>query len=297
MKKVAVIVVTYNRLNLLKEEIESLRKQTYKDFNIIVVNNGSTDGTLRWLDEQSDIYSITQENLGGAGGFYTGMKYAAENGFDYVWIMDDDVECNANALEELMIISDKIPNIGFLCSRVFAPDKETLMNVPMIDDNKINGGYERWLERIDDKLVRVKAATFVSILIPTNHIYELGLPIKDYFIWGDDIEYTHRLSRKYASYLVCDSIVIHKRSMAQSLNFMTEKDPKRVKNYFYSLRNNLLNQKKYGKTKDVCIAIFYQLSVLLRSFAHLDIIRVNVVLKAFFSALFFKEKIDYPQKS
>ena len=85
--KVAIIVVTYNRLELLREEIVSLRKQTYQNTQIIVVNNGSTDDTLAWLEKQADIYTITQGNLGGAGGFFTGMKYAAENGFDYVQVV------------------------------------------------------------------------------------------------------------------------------------------------------------------------------------------------------------------
>lgn len=297
MDKVAIVIVTYNRLKLLQEEIDSLRLQTYKDFRIIVVNNGSTDGTLQWLEKQKDIQAITQENLGGAGGFYTGMKYAAENGYDYVWVMDDDVECSSNALEELMKISCNTPEMGFLCSRVFAADKKTLMNVPVIDDMIIDGEYERWLERVDEKLIRVKKATFVSILIPTKHIFELGLPIKEYFIWGDDLEYTNRISRKYASYLVCNSIVFHRRMIAKSLNFMTEKDPKRIKNYYYSLRNNLLNQKKYGKTKDVVIAICYLFSIFVRSIIHLDFTRMKVVVRAFFSALFFKEIISYPLRS
>ena len=97
VKTVAIIAVTYNMLELLKEEINSLREQTYKDAQIIVVNNGSTDDTLSWLQQQQDIITITQKNLGGAGGFYTGMKYAAENGYKYCWVMDDDVICQPTA--------------------------------------------------------------------------------------------------------------------------------------------------------------------------------------------------------
>lgn len=68
-KKVAAIVVTFNRITLLKECIEALRKQSYADFSIIVVDNGSTDGTNLWLSEQGDLIVVKQENLGGAGGF------------------------------------------------------------------------------------------------------------------------------------------------------------------------------------------------------------------------------------
>lgn len=293
--KVAIIVVTYNRLKLLQEEIESLRKQTYHNTQIVVVNNGSTDDTLVWLEKQTDIITITQSNIGGAGGFYTGMKYAAENRYDYVWIMDDDVECQSDSLEQLMNVVDKIPDLGFLCSRVFAIDKETLMNVPDIDDKKRNGAYPIWLERIDEKLIRVKAATFVSVLVPVQRIYDLGLPIKEYFIWGDDMEYTNRISQKYNCYLVCDSIVVHKRVMAQSINFMTEKDPKRIRNYYYNLRNSLINEIKYGKAKDVFIKVCYLLSVFFKSLLHLDLRRVSVVMRAFFAALSFHPQIEFPK--
>ena len=79
MNKVGIVVVTYNRLSLLKEVIESLRVQSYRDYQIVVVNNGSTDETPLWLEKQKDIITITQDNLGGAGGFHTGMKYVAEH--------------------------------------------------------------------------------------------------------------------------------------------------------------------------------------------------------------------------
>lgn len=99
---VGIVVVTYNRLSLLKECIDALRHQTYKNFRIVIVNNGSTDGTCEWLSLQNDLIVISQENSGGAGGFYTGLKYVAEHAYDYCWFMDDDVICNVDALQELL---------------------------------------------------------------------------------------------------------------------------------------------------------------------------------------------------
>ena len=73
--KVLNVIVTYNRLNDLKVCIENVKGQTYKNLDILVVNNGSTDGTTEYLAAQTDIKVINQNNLGGAGGFYAGMKY------------------------------------------------------------------------------------------------------------------------------------------------------------------------------------------------------------------------------
>ena len=82
MKNTA-IVVTYNRLSLLKECIHGILSQTKKADNIIVINNQSTDGTGEWLATQP-VTTITQENKGGAWGFFTGIKSAYESGADWI---------------------------------------------------------------------------------------------------------------------------------------------------------------------------------------------------------------------
>jgi glycosyltransferase involved in cell wall biosynthesis len=61
---ITVIIPTFNRLNLLKETVDSVRNQTFRDFQIVVVNDGSTDGTGEWLRNQTDLRVIEQTNLG-----------------------------------------------------------------------------------------------------------------------------------------------------------------------------------------------------------------------------------------
>ena len=65
------VVVTYNRKELLKRNITCLRANTPVS-SIVVVNNGSTDGTGEWLDDQKDLTVIHQENVGGSGGVLLG---------------------------------------------------------------------------------------------------------------------------------------------------------------------------------------------------------------------------------
>lgn len=76
--KIAAVVVTFNRLELLKKCVESLRNQTHKLDEILIINNSSTDGTLDWLNQQNDLTVISQENSGSAGGQFTGIKTAYE---------------------------------------------------------------------------------------------------------------------------------------------------------------------------------------------------------------------------
>lgn len=292
--KVGIVVVTYNRLTLLKEVIDSLREQEYKDFDIIVVNNGSTDGTSEWLSEQTDLQVINQVNTGGAGGFFAGMKYVAEGGYEYCWIMDDDVVCHADALSELVAAYHRKPNIGFVCSKVVGMDNRP-MNIPLVDARSTSKGNVDFVDLIEYQMIRVSMATFVSVFLSTATIKNVGLPYKEYFIWGDDSEYTHRISDVYDCYMACKSVVVHKRAIQSGLSFETETDPNRIKMFFYYLRNNCHNRVLWGES-----TTFKQymklMKMLLRYICKFDITRCSVILKVMRSLVLFHPSIQFPSK-
>ena len=297
MKQVGIVVVTYNRIELLKEVIDALRKQSFDNFQIVVVNNGSTDSTLEWLEHQGDIITITQENLGGAGGFYTGMKYVAEQGYEYCWIMDDDVICRPDALAELYKAYHVETNVGFVCSQVIGLDGQP-MNVPELGCLFLQEGqYPPVLSHVSDSdIVSVKSATFVSVFLSTKTIFEVGLPYKEYFIWGDDSEYTKRIAYKHYCFVACRSVVLHKRRIQGSLSFKTETDPTRMKNYFYMYRNHahtFMADKKNGSLDK----IYYRLKMI-REIK--DLYRAGyknqakIVFKALWALRKFKPQIQFP---
>ncbi|MCR5497923.1 MAG: glycosyltransferase family 2 protein [Paludibacteraceae bacterium] len=295
--KVGIVVVTYNRLALLKEVISSLRNQTYQNRDIIVINNGSTDDTKQWLDEQNDLIVLTQDNCGGAGGFFTGMKYAAENGYDYCWVMDDDVICNPDALEQLQNAYHLKDNIGFVCSQVRGINGAP-MNTPQVDQRKSENGYAYFYDMIDRNMIRVLSSTFVSVFLSTAIIREVGLPYKEYFIWGDDAEYTMRISKKYVSYMVCDSIVLHKRAIQSDLSFYTETNDVRLRNYYYRFRNEGYNLFKYGNMSQLSKFVYFvkQYSKVLSLFLKGDTKRASILCKATSSLISFKPILEHPSK-
>ena len=245
--KVCAVIVTYNRKQLLTECLDALLKQTYSAFDILIVDNASTDGTFDtiapYLSDRIK-YCNTESNLGGAGGFYYGMKRAYEQNYDWIWIMDDDVIPSPTALAELIAPTKTIKNVSFFASTVYSPNGQA-MNTPEISKFSTNG-YRFWYAYLDRGLVRLAHATFVSLLINRNAIAKCGLPCKDYFIWGDDTEYTMRIIGKYgAAYLVGKSRVVHKRENSSSLRIHNETNPNRIKMYYYMVRNTLLNAKTY----------------------------------------------------
>lgn len=193
MNKVVAVVVTYNRSDLLIENVGCLMAQSYPT-DILIIDNNSTDDTyvkLQSLISSGKIkYINTGENLGGAGGFQLGIKEAVSSGYEYIWLMDDDCMPQQDALKEFMIADSKISEYGFLSSKVLWKDGSVCtMNVQRRTLTKP-------VKSFDKDHIPVVMASFVSLFLKTSVVKEVGLPIKEFFIWTDDWEYTRRISRK-----------------------------------------------------------------------------------------------------
>ncbi|MBD5214589.1 MAG: glycosyltransferase [Bacteroidales bacterium] len=237
--KVTAVIVTYNRLELLRKCISTVAAQTRKVDEIVVVDNHSTDGTAAFLADISrshpDIHLLSlPENLGGAGGFEAGIRRAIELSADYVWIMDDDTHPSPSALEQLMSVAAEHPDMGFAASRVVWTDGSIhKMNSPLFCDKTLGSN----MERLRAGAVECRAATFVSLLVPARVVRALGLPIGAFFIWHDDIEYTSRIFRAgHPGYYVPESIVVH--ATAENLGATIDNAPaKSAHRFYYQMRN------------------------------------------------------------
>lgn len=205
--KIAAVVVTFNRLELLKQCVQSLRNQTYKLDEIIVVNNSSTDGTIEWLNQQVDLTVITQENSGSAGGQFTGIKTAYEKGYDWIWSIDTDIILDNDALINLVNSEYfSFAQTGFLSSAIFFVDGNLAYpNIPELEKP-----YDLLNSLALQKPIPILSASFGSLLIRREVIMKIGYPIKDFFIWGDDAEFTLRITKNgYRGFLVLDSKAVH----------------------------------------------------------------------------------------
>ncbi len=243
-ESVVAVVVTYNRKNLLRESIEALIKQHYDDLRILVVDNNSTDGTYNYIEELINnkrvCYSNTGANLGGAGGFNYGIRMAVEMGADYVWVMDDDCIVHDDTLIKLLDVSENLKGkYGFLSSKVLWKDGN------ICEMNIQRRTLSKNVRDFDTELVPVAMASFVSLFLPSSVIRANGLPIKDFFIWTDDWEYTRRLSRKYPCYLVNSSVVTHKSKNNIGAKIDTD-EPNRLDRYNYLYRNDMYLYRREG---------------------------------------------------
>lgn len=288
------VVVTYNRKELLKKCISAILSQTVVPDKIIIIDNHSSDGTGKLLKDESMLknphieYHYLSKNTGGAGGFYHGMSIAKRDKADWVWIMDDDVIPEKDALEKLICAREKIKGeVSFLASSVRGLDGEA-MNVPKITRKQFTK-YTDWYGYLDEGIVQIVKATFVSLLINGEAIKKCGLPWKKFFIWGDDSEYTQRIIRDYGpAYMVGKSKVLHARRGSEELSIVKENDVNRIPLYFYYYRNNLIGFWEYENAlyRFLCMGkLWYDfIAVILKGKYKLK--KMGVIIKAFFSFAF-----------
>ncbi len=247
---VAAVVVTFNRLEKLKKVLASLRAQTRTPNQLIIVNNASTDGTQKYLDEYARDFANSYtdgsvkltvvtlpENVGGAGGFSAGMKKGYELGADFVWIFDDDGYPQPDALEKLLegfnaAVGELGPDVPYACSMVkFVDGSICEMNNPVP-----TWDWGRLIARGFKNLVMVTSCSFVSVLVPRWVLEKHGLPFKEYFIWFDDAEYTLRITRVCPGVQVLDSVIVHDMGANKGVNF-TMIDEKNAWKFAYGVRN------------------------------------------------------------
>lgn len=297
MKIIAAVVVTFNRKALLIKNIESLFLQTrYDVLDIIIIDNASTDGTREALSEyiikNKIIYKNTGYNLGGAGGFNFGVKYAAELGYKYLWLMDDDTIPKANCLENLICAAKELNyKFGFLASNVlWKDDSVCLMNRQKFYNKTIDpNNYE-------NNLIQVTQASFVSIFFSVQIVQKVGLPIKDFFIWGDDVEYTRRIGINYKipCYMVKNSEVNHYMAVNIGSNIAVDIS-ERISRYRFAYRNEFYIFRREG-TKGLVYYFAKCLFNLLRIIASNNkekIHRIRVLYNAVIEGYRFRPKIEY----
>lgn len=293
MNKTAAVIVTYNRKKMLLECVDCIRGQTGASADILIVDNASTDGTREALQESIQagtlLYFNTGKNIGGAGGFSYGMKKAVELGYTYIWAMDDDTFAERDALSTLLAADKKLDGkYGFLSSIAYWTDGG------ICNMNRQRTSLREKLTDFSAGEKPVIMATFVGFWVKTETVRKYGLPIADFFIWSDDLEYSRRISRKEKCYAVTGSRVVH--NMASNAKVGIEQDSEdRLWRYAYMYRNEVYLYKREGIKGILYLflrVVLHSVRVL-RSSGEGKGIKLKTIWKSFFSGFRFSPVIQY----
>lgn len=245
---VAVVVVTFNRADLLARVLEGLAAQTRVPDLVVVVDNASTDHTRAVLDAAPATLSLERihldDNTGGAGGFHTGVRAAYDRGLDRIWLIDDDVvpapDCLAvlMATDEPCLTSVREDLTGALVEKAatrFDLDNPLAIKPKTSMVETDYGTRDAMPERVE-----VENVAFEGFLVRREVVDRIGFPDPAFFIFYDDADYAIRARRAgYRVWAVRDAVLV------RQLSFDQQHDLAGWKGY-YMYRNLFVVHRRYG---------------------------------------------------
>lgn len=245
--KVIVVIVTFNRLNLLKRCINSLNRQSFKIFDILVINNGSTDETESYLKTNNITY-YSQENLGSASGWNTAVQFIKKKklDYDYLWIMDDDGYPDKYALEKLINFISVNKNYACVSSLVVDETNNNNLVFPLPLLNRLNMPKIFSLKRkyYDHKdilnnynsIIYPYAQLFNGALVHSKLIEKVGNININYFIFGEEVDFFWRMKSFGQVGTLLNSFHYHPN--------VGKRPYSEIKIYYY-IKNSIINNFKY----------------------------------------------------
>ncbi|WP_432476990.1 glycosyltransferase family 2 protein [Nocardioides sp. GXQ0305] len=247
---VAVVVVTYNRADLLGRMLDGLAAQTRRPDAVYIVDNASSDHTREVLDKWhgGDLplhVTHSPDNLGGAGGFHLGLEQAYGDGFDRIWLMDDDVvpapDCLAVLLahDEPCLMAVREDTAGRLVEK--AATRFDLDNPLAIKPKTGMVETEFGTRAAMPALVELENVAFEGFMLRRDVVDRIGLPDASYFIFYDDVDYAVRARRAgFRIWAVRDAVLV------RQLDFDQQHDLGSWKGY-YMYRNLFVVHLRYGR--------------------------------------------------
>lgn len=191
MPCVSVIIVNYNGSHLLKECLDSLRKQTYTDFETIVVDNASTDGSVDLVkNHYPEVHVLVNEiNLGYGEGNNMGIMYSKGK---YVVLLNNDTKVHSRWLEELIKVAEQDTTIGMCASKILNYDNPEIIDntgLLMYPDGLARGRGRLEKDRGQyDTLEEVFIPSGCAALYRKEMLEEIGLFDEDFFLYLDDVD-------------------------------------------------------------------------------------------------------------
>lgn len=243
---IVAVIVTFNRKELLEAVLSTFDCMENGPDQLIVVNNNSSDGTTElldiWRDKKSNFEKHVinlESNIGGSGGFYTGLEFASKLDPDWVWLSDDDAFPETDSFSKFRWYLNNIKDtskISAICGKVVNNGEIDLAHRRRLKDCFF---FEKevvvdFSEYFNDSF-EFDLFSYVGVFINNIHLNKVGLTEKNYFIWYDDTEHSYRL--RDSGKILCLPNISIRHDVGEPLNKISWKN-------YYGIRNRLLMYKK-----------------------------------------------------
>jgi hypothetical protein len=235
--KVAIIVLNWNSYEDTKECLESLANITYPNYEVIVIDNASSDSSIDRLEKEfsQHIFIRNNENLGFAAGYNVGIRHALNSGDDYILILNNDMVVEERFLEPAVEIAEQNKQVGIVGGKIYYYDDPKRISV-------VWGKY-RWFRwgvlphgknQIDkgqfDYPREVQFVTGAMMLVKQEVFKLVGLLPEAYFFWNEEWDFSYHVGKKgYKLYYVPRFIAWHKEARTYCRS-----DPKFIYNLYRS---------------------------------------------------------------
>jgi GT2 family glycosyltransferase len=250
MNPIAVVICNYNKRDLALDCIASVFASDFGDFDLIVVDNASTDGSAEAIRERYGdklTLLVNKENTGGSGGFNRGMTHAMERGYRYIHLLDNDVVIDKDAIGSLYEFMESHSEVGACGSLICRMDERMLIQdygaMIEIDNLGVRPLYHNTI--VKDDLPEYVACDYVaacSAMYRASVLQKTGAIDKEFFIYWDDMSLGWSIrNHGYRVYATKKSRVWHCHGLAE---------PTDTTGIYYFFRNKIYCFAKYANDED-----------------------------------------------
>lgn len=243
--KVSVIVVNYNGISVIKDCLQSIIAQTFKDFETIVVDNCSTDESIKLIRFMFPSVTLIElkKNIGFAGGCNIGIKNSRGQ---YIALINNDAIAEPLWLQQLVNAADRHPDVGICASKLIA------FGTNVIDS--VGDGYATWLKGFKrgegedkeryDQMEYIFGACAGAALYRRNMLEEVGFFDEDFFLIHEDTDLNFRAQLAGWKVMYVPSAVVYHK-VRSTIGHMSDAA------VYYTLRNS-----EFVRIKNIPLLLF-----------------------------------------
>jgi GT2 family glycosyltransferase len=245
--RVSIVVLNWNSFQVTLDCLLSLRKADYRNFEVVLVDNGSTDSSSEQLVESIPEIRLIKNgtNLGFAAGCNVGMRDALGRGADYVLLLNNDTVVAPDFLTQLVQVAESDPTIGVLNPKIYFFDPPDRLNYA-------GGAHKRWRlypitigyrQKDRGQFDQMREMSFLSgcaMLIKAEVLRQVGVFEEVYFHFYEDVEWSLRATKAgFKGMYVPKAVIWHKE------HFVTSKNQRNGFIEYYLARSNVIYVRKH----------------------------------------------------
>jgi GT2 family glycosyltransferase len=268
-QRLSIILVNYKKTELTNDCVKSLRESTFRDFNIIIVDNESTRTSFEELHSACPEANVltSERNLGFGGANNAGIEFALQHGADLLLLLNNDAVVKKDTIEKLVETADEKPGAGVVGAKIYYYDRPNLIwySGGKLDVDKALGTHPKiGLEDdgSDDECVETDFVTGCCLLTRKEVIDKIGSLDQSYFLYLEDADFCVRAKRAgYSVIYQPAAVVYHKVSNSSGWDSPTY--------IYFNLRNKLLFLRNNSKASRWIWQLHYLIYYYVRQFIRL----------------------------